>query len=107
MPTRFTMGETILRIEPDRLVHEPGRLAILVILSAVEEADFLFLLNQTGMTKGNLSSHTARLEAAGYIDVEKSIVGKTTRTVYRLTERGFDALREYRDHMAGVLSRLD
>lgn len=100
------MGEAVPRVEPDRLVHEPGRLAVLVILSAMEEADFLFLMDQTGMTKGNLSSHTARLEDADYIEIEKTIVGKTTRTVYRLTDAGMQGLREYRDHMADVLSSL-
>lgn len=101
------MGKPLLTVKPDRLIHEPGRLTILVILNAVEEADFLFLMDQTGMTKGNLSSHTARLEEAGYIEIEKSIVGKTTRTVYRLTSRGSQALRAYRDHMSGVLRALD
>jgi DNA-binding MarR family transcriptional regulator len=100
------MGEPLPKIAPDRMIHEPGRLAVLVILNAVEEADFLFLMEQTGMTKGNLSSHTAKLEAAGYIEIEKSIVGKTTRTVYRLTDAGAVALREYRNHMAGVLQVL-
>lgn len=89
------------------MVHEPSRLALLVTLNAVEEADFLFLMEQTGMTKGNLSSHMAKLEVAGYIEIEKSIVGKTTRTVYRLTDYGVDALQEYRNHMAGVLRVLD
>ena len=66
----LVVGEAVPRVAPDRLVHEPGRLAILVILSAVEEADFLFLMDQTGMTKGNLSSHTAKLEDAEYIEIE-------------------------------------
>lgn len=101
------MDEPTLQVQPDRMVHEPARLAILVILSAVEEADFLFLKEQTGMTKGNLSSHTAKLEEAGYIEIEKTIVGKTTRTVYRLNDAGQEALRLYREHMAGVLSALD
>ncbi len=100
------MDDSLPHIDPDRLVHEPGRLAILVILNAVEEADFLFLMDQTGLTKGNLSSHTAKLENAGYIEIEKTFVGKITRTVYRLTEPGAEALQEYRDHMAGVLSSL-
>ena len=45
----------------NRLIHEPGRLAIVAVLNAVDQADFLFLLNQTGLTRGNLSSHTAKL----------------------------------------------
>jgi len=97
------MDESMPRIDPDRLVHEPNRLAILVILNAVEEADFLFLMDQTGLTKGNLSSHTAKLEAAGYVEIEKAFVGKIPRTVYRLTQAGSVALQAYRDHMTGVL----
>lgn len=100
------MSERPPPLEVDRVIHEPGRLAIVVILSAVKEADFLFLMEQTGMTKGNLSAHTAKLEAAGYIEIEKSIVAKTTRTVYRLTEKGAEALGVYRAHMAAVLGAL-
>ena len=100
------MAESMPRIDPDRLVHEPGRLSILVILNAVEEADFLFLMDQTGLTKGNLSSHTAKLEAAGYIEIEKAFVGKIPRTVYRLMPAGADALQLYREHMTGVLGSL-
>ena len=32
----------------DRLIHEPGRLAILTVLSSVREADFVFLQRTTG-----------------------------------------------------------
>jgi len=95
------------RIDPDRMVHEPGRLSILVVLNAVEEADFLFLTDQTGLTKGNLSSHTAKLEGAGYIEIEKMFVGKIPRTVYRLTDAGSEALHGYREHMADALAEVD
>ena len=49
----------------DRLIHEPGRLAILTVLSSVRDADFVFLQRATGLTKGNLSSHLTKLEDAG------------------------------------------
>ena len=55
--------------ELDRVIHEPGRLMIVALLSAVEKADFLYLLHETGMNKGTLSSHVARLEEAGYVEV--------------------------------------
>ena len=93
-------------VDPDRLVHEPGRLAVLAVLNAVEEADFVFLLQQTGLTRGNLSSHTAKLEDAGYIDINKTFVGKVPRTVYQLTKAGQAALSSYRTHMAGVLDAM-
>lgn len=91
----------------DRLIHEPGRLMILGVLNGVDEADFLFLRNQTELTKGNLSSHLAKLESAGYIDVEKTFVDKIPRTLYRLTPQGEAALRRYREHMSGVLKNLE
>ena len=93
-------------IDPERLIHEPGRLAVLAVLNAVEEADFQFLLNQTELTRGNLSSHTAKLEAAGYVDIEKTFVGKMPRTVYRLTGQGQQALEAYRRHMETVLGAM-
>lgn len=91
----------------DRVVHEPGRLMILAMLSGVERADFVFLLDQTGLTKGNLSSHTAKLEDAGYIEVEKTFVDKIPRTLYRLTDEGAAAAGTYRNHMSAVLSSFD
>ena len=91
----------------NRLIHEPGRLAIVAVLNAVDQADFLFLLNQTGLTRGNLSSHTAKLETAGYITIEKAFVEKVPRTVYRLTAAGRDALSRYRTHMGLVLETFN
>ena len=51
--------------ELDRVIHEPGRLMIIALLAVVKECDFLYLLHETEMNKGNLSSHLARLEEAG------------------------------------------
>ena len=49
----------------DPVVHQPTRLRIMVLLSGLQEADFSFLLNPLGLTKGNLSGRSARLEDAG------------------------------------------
>lgn len=87
----------------DRTIHEPARLMVVVILSSVEEADFLYLLKATDLTKGNLSSHLSRLEEAGYINIEKSFVGKTPRTLCRLTIEGQDAFETYRKQMKRVI----
>ncbi len=90
----------------DRLIHEPARLLIVSYLAVVESADFLFLMRQTGMTFGNLSSHMSRLEAAGYIDVEKEFVGKKPNTKLHLTEYGRSAFQEYRRNMRHVFGDL-
>jgi DNA-binding transcriptional ArsR family regulator len=79
----------------DRLVHEPARLMILSLLAGVEQADFVFLARETGLTKGNLSAHLTKLEAAGYVDVEKLYRGRTPLTVCRLTAGGRAAFDAY------------
>lgn len=79
----------------NRLVHEPARLAILVALSACEKADFIFLLNITGLTKGNLSSHLSKLEQSGLVEIEKTYEGRTPITYAKLTLEGKEALKEY------------
>jgi DNA-binding MarR family transcriptional regulator len=89
--------------ELDRVIHEPARLLLVATLSVVESADFLFLMNQTQLTRGNLSSHLSKLEAAGYVEIKKEFVEKIPRTLLRLTEEGRNAFVEYRQKMQQVL----
>ncbi len=74
--------------ELDRLIHEPGRLAILTVLSSLKTADFVFLGRATGLTNGNLSSHLTKLEEAGLVRIEKRFVGKRPNTSAALTADG-------------------
>ena len=90
----------------DRLVHEPARFMIMAYLYVVESADFLFIMRQTGLTRGNLSSHMSKLETGGYVKVEKEFVDKIPRTLLRLTDRGRKAFREYRKNMRNILDEL-
>ena len=62
--------------EINRIVHGPARLTILAHLYMIERADYLFLMRQTRLTKGNLSSHLITLEKAGYIEITKEIIEK-------------------------------
>ena len=93
--------ETIASI--DRLIHEPSRLTIMAHLYVVENADFLFLVKQTGMTWGNLSVHISKLEAAGYLEVKKEFLGKKPHTIVSLTKQGRKAFESYRKGMKEVL----
>jgi DNA-binding MarR family transcriptional regulator len=90
----------------DRLVHEPARLMIIAVLYVIDSADFTFLMNQTGMTWGNLSAHMSKLEEAGYLEVEKSFKGKRPNTMLRLTNQGRVAFQAYRQKMKQVLDSL-
>jgi DNA-binding MarR family transcriptional regulator len=93
-------------VELDRMIHEPARLALMALLYKAEEADFLFLLRESGLTKGNLQSHLARLEESGYIAVEKSFVGKIPRTVCRQTPAGREAFKRYRKELRKIAGQL-
>jgi len=90
----------------DRLIHEPARLAIMSILFAAEEADFLFLLREAGLTKGNLSAHLTRLEEAGYVEIEKTFRGKLPQTICRLTPAGREAFEGYRKQLKSFLANI-
>ena len=91
----------------NRLIHEPARLVITTILYTAESADFLYLLRETGLTKGNLSSHLARLEGAGYVAIDKTFEGKLPRTVCRLTEAGRAAFEIYRARLKRAADSLN
>jgi DNA-binding MarR family transcriptional regulator len=81
--------------ELNPLLHSELRLAIMSILISVEEADFLYIKENTGATAGNISVQIDKLSEAGYIKVEKGFIGKRTRTVCKLTEEGGNAFAEY------------
>jgi DNA-binding MarR family transcriptional regulator len=74
--------------EIDRLIHEPARLTLLTVLSSCEKADFTFLQNITGISKGNLSVQISRLESGALITVKRTIYNKKTRTTVQLTKYG-------------------
>ncbi len=83
----------------DRLIHEPGRLAIMTVLSSVDAADFVFLQRTTGLTKGNLSSHLAKLHDAGLIAIEKRFIRKKPNTSVALTAVGKARIAHHWDQL--------
>jgi len=89
----------------DRLIHEPARLLIVTILASVVSADFLFLQQETGLTKGNLSAHLSKLEEAGYVKIEKTFKGKLPLTVCKLTTAGKKALTGYRQQLQDFMDK--
>jgi DNA-binding transcriptional ArsR family regulator len=89
--------------ELDRIIHEPARLEIVALLAGVKEADFVYLAQITGFTKGNLSSHLSKLEESGYVEIEKTFRGKIPLTILRLTRAGRTAFEQYRAAMKEML----
>ena len=90
----------------DRVLHEPARMVLAALLYGVEGADFLYLLNETRMSKGNLSSHLSKLEEAGYVEIVKSFRGKIPHTLIRLTPAGRTAFDNYRSQLRTITAGL-
>ena len=88
------------------MLHSQLRLAVMSILLSVEEAEFVYLKEQTQATAGNLSVQLDKLSEAGYIEIEKSFVGKKPRTVCRMTTKGREAMAEYVEALRGYLSGI-
>lgn len=93
--------------EIDRTIHEPARLNIMLYLYVVVEANFLWLLRKTGLTRGNLSVHLQKLEASGYVEINKEFENKIPRTLIRLTARGRRAFERYRETILALLKQKD
>ena len=99
-------AHTTVTTAVDRVIHEPARLAILTNLFVVESANATYLLQQTGLTWGNLGSHLVKLEEAGYVDVIKGYNGRKPETTVALTASGREALLDYRTKLLTALEPL-
>ncbi len=90
----------------DRVIHEPARLMITAHLYVVDSADYVFLMKNTGLTWGNLSSHLSKLEDAGYVDIVKEFVQRKPHTMVQLTDAGRSAFDAYRRQMKSLFEDL-
>ncbi len=89
----------------DVLLHSQLRLAVMSLLVSVESADFVYLKEQTGATSGNLSVQLDKLQAAGYIEIEKGYKGKKPCTTCRITPQGVDAFSNYIDALKTYINK--
>ena len=88
----------------DPLLHSELRLAVMSILMTVDEADFVYLKEQTKATAGNLSVQLDKLSNAGYIEIQKGIQGKKPRTTCRITDKGLKAFEDYVEALKSYIS---
>lgn len=91
----------------DRTIHAPARLMLMTFLHSAESVDFLYLLRETGLTKGNLASHLAKLEERHYLTVAKGYQGKIPLTTYALTKEGREAFQRYREQLQRVIDSTE
>lgn len=99
-------NETSVLPSPNRLIHEPARLAILTVLSSCSSADFVFLQKVTRVSKGNLSVQLTNLEQAGLVIIRKEIANKKMRTTASLSKRGISEIADYWKTMDEIRAQM-
>lgn len=89
----------------DPVLHNQLRLAVVSVLLGVDEADFTFLLERTGATRGNLSAQITKLKEAGYVHVKKRFKDNYPNTLCTLTPKGLQAFEAYVQSIKPYLER--
>jgi DNA-binding MarR family transcriptional regulator len=89
----------------DETIHQRTRLAIMSTLMPVEALDFNDLKAQLGLSDGNLSTHLASLERAGYVKIVKRFRARKPRTTVTMTAKGRKALTNYVDLLQSILDK--
>lgn len=87
----------------DPILHSQLRLAVISLLIGVESAEFSYLLENTGSTKGNLSIQITKLKDEGYINVQKSFKNNYPLTTCSITPKGAKAFENYIKALSGYL----
>ncbi|HNT52775.1 MAG TPA: transcriptional regulator [Candidatus Syntrophosphaera sp.] len=81
--------------ELDPLIHNPARLMIIFLLARSKNMDYTTLMQETGLTSGNITTHLNKLLQSGYIDMRKSFVGRKPNTTVQITKQGLEAYRKW------------
>lgn len=81
--------------ELDPVIHQPTRLRIMTLLHRNRQAAFTWIRDVLGLTDGNLGSHAARLEGAGYVEQGRALTPNGFQVRLRVTPAGDDAFRAY------------
>ena len=79
------------------------RLGVMAVLMANDSVSFNDLKDVLDLTDGNLASHVAALEKAGYVQVSKQFVGKKPNTTYSASPEGKQAFQEHLNALEKLL----
>ncbi|MGO1848439.1 transcriptional regulator [Microbacterium sp.] len=93
----------------DPVIHAPVRLRIVTLLASTlpdpaDELPFVQLQRELDLTAGNLTTHLARLEDAGYVAISKGFHGRKPVTHVALAPAGRLAFATYREELLAMLS---
>lgn len=80
------------------------RLGIMSVLMVNDEVDFNTLKETLNISDGNIASHIAALEKAGYVNIEKRFIGKKPNTSYSVTKQGKKAFEDHLNALEKLIS---
>ncbi|MCS5488836.1 MULTISPECIES: winged helix-turn-helix domain-containing protein [Algoriphagus] len=89
--------------EYDKAFENIVRLRIMSILMANEQYDFNSFKEILEVTDGNLASHLRNLENQGYIQIEKTFVGRKPQTNYQATKDGKKAFEAHLEFLENLI----
>lgn len=89
----------------DETIHGRIRLGIMAYLANAGVAEFTELRAALKTTQGNLSIHLRKLEEAGYVEIDKSFLGRKPLTRARISRAGRRAFAAYLEEIAKLLPK--
>ncbi len=87
----------------DPLLHSQLRLQIMSLLVGVHSAEFNYLLEKTGASRGNISTQLKKLKEAGYLKMKKSFGDSYPVTTCFISDAGREAFEKYVEDIAVYL----
>jgi DNA-binding MarR family transcriptional regulator len=96
--------EYILQL--NKIFENRYRLGIMSLLMIHESLDFNSMKLDLDITDGNLASHMAALENAGYVQVKKETEGSRSITSYSATLEGRKAFSTHLDMLEKILKNI-
>jgi DNA-binding MarR family transcriptional regulator len=83
------------------------RLGITSILAVNKTYSFNDLKELLQVTDGNLASHIKILEENNYLSVIKGFIGRKPNTLYAITRKGKEALKQHVETLAKLIDAMD
>jgi DNA-binding MarR family transcriptional regulator len=91
----------------DELIHPSTRLSIVALLAAADWSDFSFVRDRLDLSDSALSKQLSTLEGAGYVAVDRPVVGRRRRVRARLTATGRAAFDGHVAALRAVIASAD
>ncbi len=88
----------------DPVIHQATRLRIMALLHRNRVASFTWVRDTLGLTDGNLDTHAAKLEEAGYVKRGRALDIGGFEVRMKITPEGDAAFRSYLDVLRTYLA---